>query len=391
MLSGRALPGSRRAVVRMLYDPHSRAPLDRAVVLWLPGPATATGEDLVELHLHGSVAVVEGVEAALAALPGIVAAGPGAFTRRAFDNGRIDLTEVEGLADLMSAETAGQRIAALAMAEGGLRRKVEQWRERLLMIAARTEAALDFSDEDDVARTPDDAMLDRLSDEVEATLAQPPAERLRDGVRVVVAGPPNVGKSTLVNVLAAREAAIVSDIAGTTRDVIEVPLRWNGVALLLIDTAGLRQTVADPVEAIGIQRASETIDRADIVVWLGPPEQAPRAAIVVHPRADLGRVEGGEGIYVSAVTGEGLVSLRAAITERVIAMIPVAGMLALSAFQRDQLAAVCDALKRAVAATDDILIAEELRCALRAFDRLSGRCDVEALLDRIFGSFCIGK
>ncbi|KEY98782.1 tRNA modification GTPase TrmE, partial [Sphingomonas sp. BHC-A] len=222
-----SLPPARRARLSSLRDPRDGALLDRALVLWFPGPDTATGEDLAELHCHGGRAVIAAVEQALASLEGLRRAEAGEFTRRAFTNGRMDLNAVEGLSDLLAAETQQQRRAALLMAEGHFSQRVEQWLRTLLNLSAMTEAALDFSDEDDV---PDDGIETRigqgvriLAEDVRAVLASPSAERLRDGVRVVLAGPPNAGKSTLLNRLVGRDAAIVSDVAGTTRDRIEVP------------------------------------------------------------------------------------------------------------------------------------------------------------------------
>ena len=243
-LAGR-VPPARQASLALLRDPQDAMPLDRALILWLPGPATVTGEDMVELHCHGGRAVIAAVEAALGAMPGLRRAEPGEFTRRAFGHGRMDLNAVEGLSDLLAAETQSQRRAALMMVEGHFSRRIDQWRRALLDLSAMAEAALDFSDEDDV---PDAAIEARIGDgigalaaDVGALLDAPSAERLRDGVRVVLAGPPNAGKSTLLNALVGREAAIVSDIAGTTRDRIEVPAAIGGVAFLFTDTAGLRE------------------------------------------------------------------------------------------------------------------------------------------------------
>ena len=217
--------------------------LDQALVLVFPGPDSASGEDLAELHLHGGRAVVRAVEAVLAGLPGLRRAEPGEFTRRAFLNGRIDLNEAEGLADLLSAETEWQRRAAGAMMGGAFSAAIEAWRQEVLRLSALTEAELDFSDEDDVGNQNSSYVSNscvKLHDAITDLLAAPAAEKLRDGLRVVLAGPPNSGKSTLLNALVAREAAIVSDIAGTTRDTIEVPVAFEGIPLLFIDTAGLR-------------------------------------------------------------------------------------------------------------------------------------------------------
>ena len=253
------MPAPRQASLALLRDPTGGMPLDRSLLLWLPGPHTVTGEDMAEFHCHGGRAVIDAVEAVLSAIPGLRRAEPGEFTRRAFDHGRMDLNAVEGLSDLLAAETQSQRRAALSMAEGHFSRRIDDWRARLLALSAMAEAALDFSDEDDVpdASIEDDIaeQLSLLEGDVRNVLAAPSAERLRDGIRVVLAGPPNAGKSTLLNALVGRDAAIVSAIAGTTRDRIEVPAAIDGVAYLFTDTAGLRDDVGDDIEAIGIDRA----------------------------------------------------------------------------------------------------------------------------------------
>ena len=280
------LPPPRRASYRRLRD-ESGAPLDDALVLWFPGQKTATGEDLAEFHLHGGRAVVAAMLAELARQPGCRPAKAGEFTRRAFENGRIDLAEAEGLADLLAAETEAQRQSALVLAEGGLGQLVSTWERTLLAESARLEALLDFSDEGDVGETaPDLSGLVDLRNALKNLEQAPPAERLRDGVRVVLAGPPNSGKSSLFNYLVGREAAIVTPIAGTTRDRIEAPIALDGLPLLLIDTAGLRDETADEVEAIGIARSGAAMAEADILLWLGPAEAAPLNAMVIAARAD---------------------------------------------------------------------------------------------------------
>jgi tRNA modification GTPase len=242
-LTGISLPEPRRAALRSIREPSSGEVLDHALVLRFPGPQSSTGEDVVELHLHGGRSVVAAVLESLSSLPGLRSAQPGEFTRQAFENGRIDLAEAEGLADLLAAETQSQRRVALALADGVLSRRLEVWQSTLLELAAQVEAVLDFSDEGDVgAEMPRSwsEQLDQLTCEIEQLLRVPPAERLRDGIRVVIAGPPNAGKSSLLNKLAGRSAAIISAIAGTTRDVIEAPVALAGTPFLLVDTAGLR-------------------------------------------------------------------------------------------------------------------------------------------------------
>ncbi|MEA3541782.1 MAG: tRNA uridine-5-carboxymethylaminomethyl(34) synthesis GTPase MnmE [Pseudomonadota bacterium] len=393
-LAGR-LPPARQASLALLRDPQDGMPLDRALILWLPGPATVTGEDMVELHCHGGRAVIAAVEAALAAMPGLRRAEPGEFTRRAFDRGRMDLNAVEGLSDLLAAETQSQRRAALMMVEGHFSRRIDQWRRALLDLSAMAEAALDFSDEDDV---PDAAIEARIGDgiaalaaDVGALLDAPSAERLRDGVRVVLAGPPNAGKSTLLNALVGREAAIVSDIAGTTRDRIEVPAAIGGVAFLFTDTAGLREETGDAIEAIGIDRARAALDAADIIVWLGEPDALPRAdAILVAAQSDRGAGDR-PGLALSARTGEGMAALVALLQQRARALLPGEGDYALHRRQRDLVGQLLDHLHAARAARDLLVTAEELRLGRFVVDSLTGQAGTEDMMDRLFSGFCIGK
>nr|MDP8994312.1 tRNA uridine-5-carboxymethylaminomethyl(34) synthesis GTPase MnmE [Pseudomonadota bacterium] len=367
--------------------------LDRALTLRFPGPASATGEDVAELHLHGGRSVVAAVLAALGAIEGLRHAAPGEFTRRAFENGRIDLAEAEGLADLLTAETEAQRRAALELAGGALSRQVEVWQARLLAAAAQVEAALDFDDEADVQRSrqPEDKdELGRFAAELEQWLARPPAERLKDGVRIAIAGPPNAGKSSLLNILAGREAAITAEVAGTTRDLIEAPTAIGGAPFLLIDTAGLRDS-GDPVEAIGVARARAAMETADLVLWVGAPAEAPRGAIRVHPKADLGEPDGAADVAVSAVTGAGIDTLVRLLLERVRALLPRTGELAINARHRALITECRDRLLEARDAADPLIAAEALRQARTALDRITGRAGVEDMLDALFGRFCIGK
>ena len=387
------LPEARRAMSATLRWQGDM--LDHALILWLPGPATATGEDIAELHLHGGRAVVASVLDALGRQPGLRLAEPGEFTRRAFSNGKLDLAQAEGLADLLAAETEAQRRQALRQAEGGLGKLVSSWRERLLGLAARVEAAIEFAeDEDDVpALAPADlAGVATLTAEMEAALSQPPAERLRDGVRIVVAGPTNAGKSSLINILAGREAAIASPIAGTTRDLIEIPVSIAGMPCLLIDSAGLREA-GGQIEQIGMARARAAIDGADLILWLGPPAEVPDRgrAILVRAKADLDKAGSDEDVATSTVTGEGLDRLRALIEARVRNLLPPADAIALNARHRERVGEAVAELHAAEAQTDILFIAEHLRQARIALDRITGRAGVEEMLDALFGRFCVGK
>lgn len=389
-LTGR-VPQPRKATALRLTDAEGVA-LDQALVLWMPGPATATGEDVAELHLHGGRAVVAAVEAALARLPGLRKAEAGEFTRRAFANGRIDLAEAEGLADLLVAETEVQRRAALAMAGGALSRQVEDWRARVLALAAAVEAVLDFGDEDDVAGLPGDfgARLAALGEEIAAWLARPRAERLREGYRVVLAGPPNAGKSSLFNALLASEAAITAATPGTTRDVIERPVAIGGIPFVLVDTAGLRDDAGDAVEGMGIERAHAELARADVVLWLGTEGEGPPGSWEIAPKSDLAAEKSDPRVRVSAATGEGLDALKAELVRSAGELMPVPGESALNARQH----ALLERAKEAFCDPDHdtmLILGEKLRLARVAFDTLTGRASTEHMLDALFGRFCIGK
>lgn len=393
-LAGR-LPEPRVATLATLRIGDDR--LDRALVLRFPGPHSVTGEDVAELHLHGGRAVVTAVLEALAALDGLRPAEPGEFTRRAFENGRIDLAEAEGLADLLAAETQSQRRVALALAGGMLSRQVEAWRQKLLAIAATVEAVLDFSDEGEVGEVRPQGLdedLTALAAEIAAALARPTVERLRDGIRVVIAGPPNAGKSSLLNVLAQRDAAIVSAVEGTTRDVVEVPAAIRGTPFLLADTAGLREG-GDEIESIGVARARDRLAAADIVLWLGEPEAgpAPPRAIVVAAKADLreGEATAHADVAVSARTGQGIDRLLALLEARARALLPGETEAAFNARHRSATATALDQLYRGVGEPDLLLLAERLRLARLELDRITGRAGVEDMLEGLFGRFCIGK
>ena len=389
-LAGR-LPKSRRATLCRLCAVSGEA-LDEGLALWFPGPRSATGEDLAELHLHGGRAVVAAVLSALDQVEGLRPAAAGEFTRRAFENGRIDLAEAEGLADLLAAETESQRASALMLAGGGLGRRVDAWQAELLRISALVEASLDFSDEGDVGDIADDRVFqgcEALARGIAAMLEAPPVERLRDGVKVVLGGPPNSGKSSLINVLAGRDVAIVTDVAGTTRDRIEVPVAFGDVPLVLTDTAGLRSG-GDAIEAIGIARAEAALAEADIILWLGDAGDAPLGALLVAAKSDLD-VSQRPGLAVSAHTGEGVDVLKSEIIARAHALLPKPGALALNQRHRGILKEVLAAVVAAAATSDGLITAEHLREARAALDRLTGRAGVEDMLDALFGGFCVGK
>lgn len=395
------LPAPRRASLATLADPADGTHLDRTMVLWLPGPGTATGEDSAELHLHGGRAVVAAVEAALERLPGLRRAQAGEFTRRAFANGRIDLAEAEGLADLLSAETELQRRVALAMAEGALSRDVEEWRAELLRISARLEAALDFSDEDDVGEG--EATLPEgfageciaLAERIDAWLSRPRAEPLKEGFRVVLAGPPNAGKSTLFNALVEQEAAITAAEPGTTRDVLTFAASLDGVPFTFVDTAGLRDDGAGEIERIGIARARAAAEKADLILWLGPEGEGPEGRTLweIASRADdpIAPRKSDKALALSARTGEGLAALRSALVDHARRSLPAPGQAALNQRQHDRLSEVAEALRFAAVERDGLLAAENLRLARRALDALVGRTGTEDMLDALFGRFCIGK
>ncbi|MFM5924135.1 MAG: tRNA uridine-5-carboxymethylaminomethyl(34) synthesis GTPase MnmE [Novosphingobium sp.] len=392
-LAGR-VPAPRRAALAYLRDRQGAA-IDQALVLWLPGPGTETGEDTVELQCHGGRAVIAAVETALAAIPGLRRAKSGEFTHRAFLNGKIDLAEAEGLADLLEAETELQRLSAITMAGGAFSREVESWRAELLALSAAVEAVLDFADEDDVATLPADfaVKVESLGRVLRAWLDRPRAELLKEGFRVVIAGPPNAGKSTLFNTLVEAEAAIATPIAGTTRDVLTRPVAIAGVPFLFADTAGLHDAVDDVVEAIGIERALEALDRADLVLWLGPEEMGPPGAWEIEGQIDRTDhpAKRSPRHRISAKTGEGIETLRADLVESASQALPRPGEAALNERQHDLLSQARIALDQAAEHSDPLLIAESLRLARVAFDGLLGRTATEDMLDTLFGRFCIGK
>ncbi len=387
-----SLPPPRRAMLRSLTDPADGALIDQALLLRFDAPNSTTGEDIVEYQCHGGRATVDALIAALLAQPGLRLAEPGEFTRRALGNGRIDLTEAEGLADLLAAETEAQRRSAMQRAGGVLRARLDVWREAILALSARAEVAIDYADEDEGA---EDAGLAAdcaaLAEAMQPLLSGPAVEPLRDGIRVVVAGPPNAGKSSLVNALARSERAIVTAIPGTTRDSIEVPLAIGGLPFLLVDTAGLRES-DDVVEAIGVERAHAEVAGADLLLWMGPPADAPDhgGLIQLAAKADLAGAPG-PGLRVSAHSGAGLAELAELLVDRANRLVPAADQLAIDRRQRALLGEAQTALRRAATLADPLLAAEELRTARHALDRISGRAGVEDLLDALFGRFCLGK
>ncbi|NBE07310.1 tRNA uridine-5-carboxymethylaminomethyl(34) synthesis GTPase MnmE [Paragemmobacter ruber] len=388
------VPEPRRASLRRLS--HDGVELDQALVLIFADRESFTGEAAAELHLHGSLAVVQAVMQALSQQPGLRLAEPGEFTRRALENGKLDLAQVEGLADLIEAETEAQRRQALRVLSGAIGRRAEAWRKDLIRAAALIEATIDFADEDvpvdvrpEVLALIDVVLTDLRREEAGATAA----ERIRDGFEVAIVGAPNAGKSTLLNALAGRDAAITSDLAGTTRDVIEVRMDIGGLPVTLLDTAGLRET-EDRIEQIGIDRALERARMADLRVFLDSGDQVIGLSpaeddIIISGKADL------TGRGVSGKTGQGIAELISMIQER---LQPRSARAGLVIRERHRLALV-----RAIGAMESArhevekgaeraeLAAADLRIAIRALEALVGRVDVENLLDEIFASFCIGK
>lgn len=401
------MPPAREAVLAKLFGAHG--PLDRALCLWFPGPASATGEDLVEFHLHGGPAVVRGVLDTLMGFPGLRLAEHGEFTRRAFVHGKMDLTQAEGLADLIDAETEMQAAQAFSQMDGRLGGLYETWRGQIVRALAYVEAVIDFPDED----VPDEAALSvfpelkSVKSEMDQHLADGHrGEILRDGLAVVILGPPNAGKSSLLNALARRDIAIVSDIPGTTRDVLETRLNIAGYAVSLADTAGLRAT-SEAIEAEGIRRALRRAESAQvrlIVIDPGSVSTLPDMLssyrpgdIVVFSKSDLGwspPILDVESLTVSTISGVGLDALIARLGQRAKDLSGVGGAALITRSRhrealRDAVAALNDGLAGASRGLD--LVAENLRIAARAIGRITGRVDVEDVLDVVFRDFCIGK
>jgi tRNA modification GTPase len=392
------LPEPRVASLSKITDMVSGELLDSALCLWFPAPNSATGEDLAEIHCHGGRAVIRAIEAALERIDGLRRAEPGEFTRRAFTHGKMDLAEAEGLSDLLFAETELQRKAAVRNAGGALSRKVDDWQQQILQLSAQVEAELDFSDEDDVAPA-QAAMVQNaarpLVEEMRNLLARPRAEKLRDGIRVVLGGPPNSGKSTLLNALVEREAAIVSDIAGTTRDVIEVPIALGGIPFLFIDTAGVRESGAETIEQIGIDRAHQQFAAADIILWLGDEGQGPGVdgLVEVSSRSDHPdhRAKALGSFTLSPVSGQGMDALVDYLVTRAKDILPDGDQVSVNARQADRLTAASESLAAMIDEPDYLIVAEHLRMARKALDEITGKASTEDMLDGLFGKFCIGK
>lgn len=395
------VPEPRRMSLRKLIDPHTTAILDHALVVYFPAPNSFTGEDQAELQIHGGLAVRQAVLGVLADHRGCRPAEAGEFTRRAFLNGRMDLSEVEGLADLIDAETENQRRQALRQLEGGLGKLAEAWRESLIKAQALLEAALDFADEGDVPDTLEAQareIVSQIALDIGKHLAQAGrGERLREGYHVVLAGPPNAGKSTLLNALARRDVAIVSPIAGTTRDVIEVRCDLAGLPVVFADTAGIRET-ADLVEVEGVQRAQGRIRSADLVIWLDPADEpvAPPgnlgARLHILTKCDLGFPSRSQfDLAISVKTGEGIATLLDLIRKRAESALGGGDAVITRERHRVALTDAVSAISRGLEQAETELLAEDIRLAARAVGRISGRVDVEDVLDRLFSAFCIGK
>ena len=410
-IGGAPLPEARQAALRRFLEPETGEPIDQGLALWFPAPASATGEDMAEFHLHGGPAVIAALCEALAAIPGLRPAEPGEFTRRAFEAGRLDLTEAEGIADLVAAETEAQHRQALAQMEGGLHRLYDGWRERLMALRANVEAAIDFSDQE-LGEDPMAAAapgLAALEAEIAAHLDDSRrGERLREGFCIAIVGAPNAGKSSLLNQLAGRDAAIVSTRAGTTRDVVEVRLDVEGWPVTLADTAGLRES-RDEIESEGVRRALARAASADLslVVFDGAhwPETDAQSlallsddALAVLNKTDLlaepahAAIAGLAALGVSCLTGAGIEALLETLAEEIARRYPPGGAPALTRARHRHAVVECrEALTRAIAGPADERLAEELRLAAHALGRITGRVDVEAVLDLVFRDFCIGK
>ena len=398
-LTRQALVNERRAVIRTLFSKKNDSIIDVALVLRFASPHSYTGENVVEFQTHGGPAVVSALLEALAAEPGLRLAEPGEFTRRAVENGRLDLTQAEAIADLVAAQTEAQRRQALGQFEGKLTALYEGWRSNLIRAAAWVEASIDFPDEeippDAIARSR--GAMASIAGDIRAHLDDGRrGEILREGFQVAVIGPPNAGKSSLINALANRDVAIVSEIPGTTRDVIEVRLDLKGYPVILADTAGLREA-RGPIEEEGIRRAQARAVSADLRLLLldgslSPPKSLPSAELKVWSKADLVSVKDQPGIWISSKTGEGLPELI-----DVLASYAEGGLghgeapVITRARHRQALEEAASSLEQAVAEEAPELAAEQIRRALQAIGRITGRVDLDELLDVVFRDFCLGK
>jgi tRNA modification GTPase len=408
-LSG-SLPVPRQAALRKIISARDGTLLDRGLVLWFPRPSSYTGEDVAEFHVHGGPAVVRALFEELAGMPGLRAAAAGEFTRRAFSNGKFDLLEVEGLADLIEARSDRQRRQAIRQAEGSASEVLNRWREQLVQVLARLEAAIDFVDEAHVSESALVSSEERLRTmvlEIETELERGrQGERLREGLKVVLAGLPNVGKSSLLNSLAQKDAAIVSPVAGTTRDIVEVHLNLGGLPIILRDTAGLRAPSSDEIEIEGIARANAALGEADLALWVASPD-VPASwvppsfdsdTIWIWNKADLAlpdrkRENAERYLLVSAKTSEGIEALEKVMVDRLQSLV-AGGEAAIVTRQRhrDSLQAMLKHLRAASRVEQPLeIIAEEVRLATYEIGRLTGFVEVESLLDKIFEEFCIGK
>jgi tRNA modification GTPase len=404
-----ALPEPRRMALRSVYDPTSGETIDRGLVVWFEAPNSETGEAMAELHLHGGRAVVGGALDAIAKLGFCRMAEPGEFTRRAFENGKLDLTKAEAIADIVAAETDQQRRQALQQMDGALHRLYEDWRTLGLRTLAHLEAAIDFPDEDLPAGIADEvhAGITRLQAEIAAHLDDRRGERLREGLHVAIIGPPNAGKSSLLNLLARRDAAIVSETAGTTRDVIEVHLDLGGWPVVLADTAGLRES-GDAIEQEGVRRARARANSADLRLlvldatgdWRSARDKLVASTerwdgardIVVVNKIDRASVDDADVVPLSALSGDGLPELLARIERAAAALMQESGAPPLTrARHREALVECQESLARALTASEIALAAEDVRLAMRALGRITGTVRIDELLDIIFRDFCIGK
>lgn len=416
-IAGR-VPAARVATLRTLKDGPSGAVLDKALVLFFPCPESFTGEDVAEFHCHGGRAVVQGVLSALISVRGVRAADAGDFTRQAFSNGKLDLTQVEAVGDLIHANTQAQRDQAVQQLDGAGRRQLALWRDEIATCRALIEADLDFSDEEDVPGSVIDSLPQRLAilrAQMDAEAESRLTERVRDGFRVVLVGPPNSGKSTLLNALLARDAALVSPIAGTTRDQMDVPIDLDGLPVVLSDTAGLRRDSSDVIEQMGMERTQVAMAQADLCVWLVGQDEATavpedrQALIRIRSKSDLLPDEASRGdtqtsgvdLQVSGKTGAGLAVLRKLIAERLRAVYAaggtsVAGQVALDPRRRAAVVSAagyirsCEERLQSGALHFD-QAAEDLRLAQRSLGSVTGDVDVEGVLDIVFSRFCIGK